>query len=179
MHFLIAIAIVVPLVLVAGKTLVGASVRKTSDRNESGHTEYRVSPYLFGIFAASILMGATFSLWGMESGITTQRGFIFSLCGSICVVGSILAIWWYSKCRVLVTDSDVRIITLCGEKMIVLKGLIDVRVSNGMIILDEGKIPRTSIPIIYKNSGDLLISIENHRGAAPPDRGLPSSAGQP
>lgn len=162
MNDIITIAIIVPVALVAAKVLVRASVRETSGQNEPGHTEYRVSPYLFGVFASSTVMGAIFSIWGIESGITTQRGFIFSLCGSICLVGSILSILWYSKCRVLVTDSGVRIITFYGEKKIVFKGLIDVRVSNGMIILDDGKIPRTAIPIVYKNSSGLLISIKNH-----------------
>lgn len=78
-------------------------------------------------------------------------------------VGSISALWWSAKSEIRLTDDELIIKAPFSMKVIRLNQIREVRVAGGMIIVDEGKIPRVVFPIIYRKTGRLVANLEAQR----------------
>ncbi len=78
-------------------------------------------------------------------------------------VGSISALWWSAKSEIRLTDDELIIKAPFSMTVVRFSQIRGVRVAGGMIIVDEGKIPRVVFPIIYRKAGRLVANLEAQR----------------
>jgi hypothetical protein len=156
-----AVAVVaVALVLVVIGALIDLQLRKGAGGEGSGPTVFRVSPWVFTATVIAAFMGSVFVFWGFDSTRPATANLMFKAVGALFALGSAVAIWWYAKCRVVITESEVTVINPAGKRTIRFENVKELQFSNGMIVLDEGKIPRMVIPAIYRGSDALLAALQ-------------------
>jgi hypothetical protein len=108
-------------------------------------------------------MCAVIIFWGLDKSQTQGARNVMLGLGSMGVAGSLAALWWYAKCAIHLTEKELIMETPTSKKSVRLDNIKDVRIAGGMIVLDEGKIPRLVVPIIYRKTGLLLANIESRR----------------
>ncbi len=165
----VAVSIAVPAALAVLKRLVESYVERDTGREKTDRTEYRISPYAYAAFTSNLVLGALSIMWGFQSDGPANAPILYKTFGAFFILFPIASFFWLSACRIELKDTGVVLCSPTGTREILFKNLKRVRVSNGMIVLDEGRIPRTVIPIIYKHSSEMLANIKARMEAAHSD----------
>jgi hypothetical protein len=159
-----AIAVlVVPLVLALINWQISASVQRGRFQASSDETVFPVSPLVFLCCAGTAGMFAVLGLSTLDDARPQSAIAMIVSVSALAVLGSFAAAWWYAKSAVRLTDDELIIEAPFSRKAVRFDQIKDVRVTGGMIVVDEGKIPRLVVPIIYRKTGLLLANIESRR----------------
>lgn len=124
---------------------------------------YPVALWVHAVFLCFGCMSLTFLVCGLDESRNQGARELMMAIGSIGLVVAISASVWYAKSAVRITDEELVLEAPFSSKAVRFDKIKEVHVAGGMIILDEGKIPRFTIPIIYRKSGLLLANIEARR----------------
>ena len=155
--------LIVPLTLALLAWWLDHQARSTQSTADLGESFFRVSHWIYGLFVACGSMCGAFIFWGFDKSQTQGAREMMLAIGFLGVSGSIAALWWYAKSTIRLTEDELIIEAPFSRKVVRFNQIKDVRVTGGMIVLDEGKIPRLVVPIIYRKTGLLLANIESRR----------------
>lgn len=163
MSYTLIAVLIVPLALALLSWQLNASAERGRVVSANNETLFRVAPWVYAVIVTVAIMCSTFLWWSFdttrpESAIETMR-----VIGVVGLAGTAGAVWWYSKCAVRLNDETITISAPSGRKTVRFDCLKEVRISSGLIILDEGRIPRVIIPVIYQKTAVLLANIEYRR----------------
>lgn len=162
MSYTLIAVLVVPLVLAALSGYLSACAQNgQSQANQQ--SVFRVAPFVFFFCLVLAVMGAILGLSTLNDDRPRNAIVMIVSVSGCSVLGALVAIWWYAKCAIRLTEDEVILETPRSRTAVRFDQLKDVRVASGMIILDEGKVPRVVVPIIYRNSALLVANIEARR----------------
>lgn len=156
-------ALVVPLVLVLLAWWLDHQARGGRNAAVLGENLFKVSSWVYGVFVACGGMCGALLFWSLDESRAQGARVMMMTIGIIGVAGSIAALWWYAKSAIRLTDDEIIIEEPFSRKVVRFDLIKDVRVAGGMVIIDEGKIPRLVVPIIYRRTGLLLANIDDRR----------------
>lgn len=163
MSFTVIAVLVVPLVLALISWQINARAQRGRFQASTDKTLFPASPIVLLCCAGTAGIFAVVGLSTLGDARPQSAIVMIVAVSALAVLGSSVAAWWYAKTAIRLTDDEIIIEAPFSRKIVRFDQIKDVRVAGGMIILDEGKIPRVVVPIIYRSTGILLANIEARR----------------
>lgn len=129
----------------------------------NGQTVFGVSPFVTRLMFFTAIFFFFFG-WSSLDDDRPKSGVLTIVVVSVCAILGICAgLWWYSKCQIILAETELLVVTPFRRTAVQYKNIQDVRVSNNFVILDEGNIPRVIFSTVFQNLGQLLANIELRR----------------
>jgi len=114
------------------------------------------------VVTAMVLFGV-FVYWALDSSRPQGARQTLAWVGIGGQVIGLVAIRYYSLSRVQLSETEVQLRSPGRLHRVRFADIKEVRLSNGMIVVDAGAPPRMVIPMIYQDTGALLISLQHRR----------------
>ena len=128
-------------------------------------TEYKIANWIYVVIVISMICGLAMIAIGIPSTPNSGGEIVLSIMGGAWFLMSLYLLFSAPRNRIVLEGEK---ITVCSpkEKSVFYRNVKSVDVINFHIVIDEGRVPKFIIPLIYEKPALLIASIERKVASA-------------